>query len=68
MKQHLINLAQILMLDKCKELNIDCSGSCTIKHPRKQEYTLKKQDADKPILMIIFHKSGVPIYLRYNKQ
>jgi len=67
MKQHLKNLAQILMLDKCKELGIDCSGSFVDKFNYGQTYTLRKHETNKLIILITLHQSARPTYLIFDK-
>ena len=59
---YLQNLALIHLLDYCKKNKIDCSNTYIDKQPRKQVYSLIKNDTKKAILTITFYKNSVPTY------
>ena len=67
MKHHLKTLALILMLDKCKELGIDPSGTEIVKEAFGQSYVLFKLKTADPIISIKFNKSARPSYLTFDK-
>lgn len=62
MKAILLNLANILMLEYCKQNNIDCSGTYPEKEGRGYKYNLIRETTGKPIVSIIFDKSNNPLY------
>ena len=62
MKKYLQNLANTHAINKCKELNIDPSGTHIYKYPRKQTYSLVKDETGKAIITITFYTSHVPTY------
>lgn len=65
MKAILLNLANILMLDYCKQNNIDCSGTQVIHSGRRYKYNMIKSNMKPAIMSIEFHKSSVPTYEVY---
>ncbi len=62
MEKILFNLANIHAITKCKELNIDCSGTHLFKVPRKWTYRLVKDSDNNTVMNVTFHKSQVPTY------
>lgn len=60
------NLANWMMLEKCKEVEIDPSGS-HVEHPRgrngERTYTLVKTDSDRPFMQVTFTKSNAPRFI-----
>ena len=61
MKQHLYNLANIMLLEHCKKNNIDTSGTHVLKQPRKQHYQLTKENGE-AVASITFHKHSTPSF------
>lgn len=62
MKERLQNLAHVMLLKTCKELNIDPSGTHCIKYPRKFIYALVQDETGKAIINVTIHKNQVPTY------
>lgn len=62
MKKYTIlhNLANLHLLNFCKEQDIDASGTYIHKIPRKNVYQLVKEDTQKPIASVCFNYSSVP--------
>lgn len=60
------NLANWLMIEKCKETGIDPSGS-HVEHPRgrngERVYTLVKTDSTRPFMQVTFHKNSAPSFI-----
>lgn len=60
------SLANWLMLEKCKEVGIDPSGSYIL-NPRRQNgervYTLVKDGADRPFMQVTLKKAHAPIFI-----
>lgn len=60
------NLAHWLMLEKCKEVSINPSGS-HLEHPRvrngERTYTLVKDDSNRPFMQVTFSKSQSPRFI-----
>jgi len=65
MKDYLQNVAMILLLNTCKTLNIDPSGTHITKKPRGQVYDLVRDEDKKAILTITLHKHQVPTYSNF---
>jgi len=61
MEQILFNLANIHLMNFCKENNIDCSGSHVQKLKRKFNYNLLSS-SNELIASITFHKNQIPTY------
>lgn len=62
----LFSLANWLMLQKCKEVEIDPSGShCENPRGRNGErvYTLVKDGSDRPFMQVTFRKAHAPIFI-----
>lgn len=66
MNEILLNMANHLLIEYCKERGIDCSGTYCRKDGRGFSYTLRYKQPDHwPVLdcaRITFHKSSVPTY------
>lgn len=62
MKEILQNLANLLLVEKCKKMRIDCSGSHTV-YKGRFKYNLISDKTGKEIIQIAFHKSSVPTYI-----
>ena len=60
MKQILLNLAMIDLINFCKQNKIDCSDTHTYKYPRKYMYSLLKNDTGRTLITVTFHKYAVP--------
>lgn len=64
------NLANWLMLEKCKELAIDPSGS-HVEHPRgrngERVYTLTSDSSDRPFMQVTFTKNSAPRFIYIDK-
>ena len=65
MKQILLNLAMIDLIAFCKENNIDCSGTHTVKNGRGFNYSLCDEKTGKAIVTVCFHKNSVPTHCFY---
>lgn len=66
MKQILLNMANHLLIEFCKQQGIDCSGTYCVKDGRGFSYVLNKEKPEdirwSAIARITFHKSQVPTY------
>lgn len=60
MEQILLNLANIYLLEYCKQMGIDPSGSYVKKMVRGYVYGLCNQDDHKPFVQVTFKKTSVP--------
>ncbi len=65
MEKILFNLAMLDLLGFCKENEINCSGTHTIKYPRRFVYALISDKTKKPIVEVQFNKYAVPTHLIY---
>lgn len=65
-REILKNLANWLMLEKCKEVGIDPSGSyCDSPRSNKGErtFTLVKTDSDRPFMQVTFGRRTAPRFI-----
>jgi hypothetical protein len=67
MKAILLNLSNILMLQYCKQHNINPSGSYPVKNGRGYKYNLISETTGKPIVSVKFDKSRIPEYIIYKE-
>ena len=67
MKQILINLANVLMLDYCEKQGIDPSNSRVVKDGRGFAYSLVDYDTGKGIVAVQFNKHATPTYAWFNE-
>lgn len=67
MQKTLMILANWLMLEKCKEVDIDPSNSY-VRKPKQQKrgehtYTLVKADSDRPFMQVTFTNNSAPRFI-----
>ena len=62
MKNILLNLALIDLINFCKTNNIDCSGTHIVKNSRGFAYSLVRDNVGLAIVSVVFHKSSVPTH------
>lgn len=65
-REIMFSLANWLMLQKCKEVEINPSGShCQAVRGRNGErvFTLVKTDSDRPFMQVTFKKAHAPIFI-----
>lgn len=68
MKEILQNIALFMLIDFCKDNDIDCSGTYLRKDGRGFTYSLRDQETEtRRIASITFHKSQVPTYKIFNQ-
>lgn len=65
--QILNNLANWMMIEKCKELGIDCSNTyvqrqMVAQRNRQRLYWLANYETKRPVMQIVFSKSQAPQY------
>lgn len=60
MKEILSNLANVLLINYCKEHNIDCSGTHLEKVDRKFTYRLMKTETNERVAVAVFRKNTAP--------
>lgn len=63
MKDYLFNLAMIDALTFCKANGIDPSGSHLLKYPRRQDYTLVRDEDSRALVTTTFHRRSVPTHV-----
>lgn len=63
MKEILLNLANIDLINFCKRENIDCSGTYVVKNGWSYNFSLVKEDTGRAIVTVHFTKNSVPTFL-----
>ena len=62
MNEILQNLANIHLLNFCKENKIDCSGTYTVKNGRGFKYNMVQEKSGETVATVIFHKNATATY------
>lgn len=62
MKEILQNLALISLNNKCREMNVNCSGSHVV-YKGRFKYSLISDTTNKEIIEVTFYKNSAPTYI-----